>query len=211
MLETASKLQGAAHRTRVRICQGLSKDHPLSPHQPFQSFLRGGNGQLWKCWVWGIYRDPDTPAVSLTYYWPDSSVHKMNNLPKAHVSVSLLFIIMNWDRSNSPLCWSPGLNLSRLGWSPTVYLSGGAFPLWTCGPDQGLCRLRCAWEEGAGEKTDWWMSGQHEALTAPAAGLLGTRWWSVTKELSKDDRNWETVQCVLRKCIIIFSIHLHRT
>lgn len=34
---------------------------------------------------------------------------------KAHVSISLLFIMMNWDRSNSPLCWnSPGLNLTRL-------------------------------------------------------------------------------------------------
>jgi len=48
MLETASELQGAAHtQNKERGCQGLlSKNQPLLPRQPFQSFLRGGDGSL---------------------------------------------------------------------------------------------------------------------------------------------------------------------
>lgn len=191
----------------MRECQGLLQEPP-PPHTSHFSLSWGEEWAFGNAGVW-VFIGTQTHQLSPSYYWPDSSVHKMNNLPKS--TCKCLFIIhylMNWDRSNSPLCWNPpGLNLSRLGlvshslseWREP-FLSGhvawpGLVPFEVCVGGREL------------GKTDWWMSGDSISITAQVYWVPGD------EVLQRNCQRMTGIgsQCVLRKCIIIFSIHLHRT
>ena len=153
MLETASALQGAAH-TQSKGGGGanvyLSLFFPRPPPPTTSVFIEGRGMGLWKRWSLSIYRHPDAPAVSLTYNCPDSSVHKMNNLPKS--TCNYLYLI-HYNELRQFIITYPDSACS-----PTVNLGGRSLFLLDTWPNQGLRWLRCTWEKEMGRPrpTDGW-------------------------------------------------------
>lgn len=100
---------------RVRVPRSL-QEPPPPPPPAISVFLEGREWVFGNAGVW-VFIGTQTHQLSpLRITGLILQCTRWIIYPKAHVSVSLLFIIMNWDRSNSPLCWNPpGLNLSRLG------------------------------------------------------------------------------------------------